>query len=111
MNMEIEKYPQVTVVTLPGETIEANSVEEFKKAILPIVETNTNLIFDMSRIRFIDSMGCSVLVFTARKLKEKEGCLKICCSSPQVTALFDMMGFRNILGIFNSKEEAVQSFR
>lgn len=110
MNLEIEKYPQVTVVTLPGETIEASSAAEFKRTILSTVETNTNLIFDMSRIRFIDSMGCGVLVFTARKLREKGGSLKICCSSAQVTALFEMMGFRNILGIFSSKEEAVQSF-
>ena len=111
MDLEIEKYPHATVVTLPGETIEAGSVEELKKAILPLVETNANLIFDMSRIRFIDSMGCGVLLFTERKLKEKGGHLNICCSSPQVTALFEMLGFRNFLGIYSSKEEAVKSFR
>ena len=111
MDLKIEKYPLASVVTFPGETIEAGSAEELKRAILPIVETNANLIFDMSRIRFIDSTGCGFLLFTERKLKEKGGRLNICCSSPQVTALFDMLGFRNFLGIFDSREEALESFR
>ena len=111
MDLEIEEYPLVTVVKFIGKTIEAGSVEKLKKAILPIAESNTNLIFDMSSIRFIDSMGCGVLLFADRKLKQKGGRLSICGSSPQVTALFDMLGFRNFLGIFDSKEEAVKSFR
>ncbi len=111
MNVEIEKHPSVTVVTLPGENIEAGSAEELKKALLPIVETIDNLIIDMNRIRFIDSKGCGVLLFTERKLKEKGGHLGVCCTSAPVAALFEMLGFRNFIGIFDSREEAVRSFR
>ncbi len=111
MDLEIQKFPLVAVVTFLGETIEAAIVEKLKKALLPIVETNANLIFDMNHIRFIDSTGCGVLLFTNRKLKQNGGRLNICCSSPQVTALFEMLGFRNFLGIFDSKEEALKSFQ
>ena len=73
MNFEQEKRGAVVFVTMPGESFEAAMVPDFKHNIAPVVEENTRVVFDLSNIRFLDSMGCGALLTCHRKLKEKNG--------------------------------------
>ena len=110
MGFEIEISGDIVVVLLPGETLEARITQEFTQNIEPLLEENTKVVFDMSRIRFIDSMGCRVLLTSHKRLKDKGGGLKLCCITDPVDSLFNLMGFNRLFGIFETREEAVGAF-
>jgi len=110
MDFNIETIGDIVVVLLPGETLEANITLEFKQDIKPILEENTKVVFDMSQIRFIDSMGCGVLLGALKRLKDKGGGLKLCCITNPVDSIFKLMGFDRLFGIFEMREDAVNAF-
>ena len=110
MDIDTETIGDIVVVLLPGETLEANITHEFTQDIEPLLEENTKVVFDMSQIRFIDSMGCRVLLTSHKRLQNKGGGLKLCCITDPVNTLFNLMGFNQLFGIFKTREEAVGAF-
>lgn len=111
MDFNIETIGDIVVVLLPGETLEASITQEFKQGIEPLLEENTKVVFDMSQIRFIDSMGCGVLLTSLKRLKDKGGGLKLCCITDPVDSIFKLMGFDRIFSIFEMREDAVNAFK
>jgi len=111
MDFNIETIGDIVVVLLPGETLEASITQEFKQGIEPLLEENTKVVFDMSQIRFIDSMGCGVLLTSLKRLKDKRGGLKLCCITDPVDSIFKLMGFDRIFSIFEMREDAVNAFK
>ena len=111
MDFNIETIGDIVVVLLPGETLEASITQEFKQGIEPLLEENTKIVFDMSQIRFIDSMGCGVLLTAFKMLKDKEGELKLCCITNPVGSIFKLMEFDRLFDIFETREAAVNAFK
>ncbi len=111
MDFDMETIGDIVVVLLPGETLEASITLEFKQGIEPLLEQNTKVVFDMSRIRFIDSMGCGVLLTSFKRLKDKGGWLKLCCITDPVDSIFKLMGFDRIFSIFENREDVVNAFK
>jgi len=110
VNFEVEKSGDVAVVLLPGETLEASNVDAFRDKMGPVLEGNAKIVFDMSQVRFIDSMACGLLLSLLKQLQQRGGGLKICCITPPVENLFTLMGFDKLFGIVKSREDAVKDF-
>ena len=110
MDFNIEAIGDIVVVTLPGETLEARITQEFTQNIEHLLEESTKVVFDMNQVRFIDSMGCRVLLITHKKLQNKGGGLKLCCITDPVTSIFNLMCFNQLFSIFKTREEAVGAF-
>jgi len=111
MNFEQEKKGAVIIITLPGETFEAAMVESFNRSIAPVIEENIFVVFDLSNIRFLDSMGCGALLACHKKLNEKNGKMGLCCAQKQVKAIFQLMGFSQLFDVFGTRKEAVRVYR
>lgn len=110
MNYKVEKAGAVAIVLMPGESFEAAMVEDFNHNMAPVIEENTHVIFDLSNIRFLDSMGCGALLSCHRQLKEKGGKMGLCCAQKQVNAIFDLMGFPQLFDVFETREEALEAY-
>jgi len=110
MNFEQEKTGAVVFVTMPGDSFEAAMVPDFKHNVAPVVEENTRVVFDLSNIRFLDSMGCGAFLTCHRELKEKGGKMGLCCAQKPVSAIFDLMGFSQIFDVFKTREEAKKAY-
>jgi len=65
----------------------------------------------MSRVRFIDSMGCGLFLSPFKRLQPQGGNLAICCATAPVVNLFKLMSIDRLFGLFRTREEAVASFR
>jgi len=111
MNFEQEKIGTVAIITLAEETFEAAMVEDFSHHMSPIIAENTHVVFDLSHIRFLDSMACGALLKCHRKLKDKGGKMGLCCAQKQVNAIFDLMGFPQLFDVFDDREEALRAYR
>ncbi len=101
----------VTVAVVPAEELDASNAAEFKRDVAPLLEATTKLVFDLSRLRFVDSSGLGAFISCLRKLNAKGGDLKLCGMSKQVRAVFELVRMHRIFDICGTREEAVRMFQ
>lgn len=110
MELNTEKIGDVAVVALQTEVLDAGNSEEFKASIAPVLDENPKVVFDMSRVRFLDSSGCGALLSCLRRLNSLGGDLKLYGIQETVRKLFELVRMFRIIEIYNTKEDAVGSF-
>ena len=111
MELAADKTENVAVVQIPVDELDASNAAELKRDIAPVLDTNTRLVIDLSRLRFIDSSGLGAMLSCLRQLSAKNGDLKLCCMTQQVRAAFELVRMHRIFDIFSTREEAVRAFQ
>ena len=86
MQLAVEIVGDVAVAAVPVDELDASNAAEFKRDIAPLLEANTKLVLDLSRLRFVDSSGLGAFISCLRKLNAKGGDLKLYGMSKQVTS-------------------------
>ena len=110
MHLAVDKVGEVAVVAVTVDELDAGNVGEFKRDIAPVLEANTSLVLDLSRLRFVDSSGLGAFISCLRKLNAKGGDLKLSGMSKQVRAVFELVRMHRVFDILGTKEEAVRAF-
>lgn len=110
MELSVEKAGEISVVTIPGENLDASNSKEFKRVMAPILESNSRVVFDLSQLRFVDSSGLVAILSCLRQLNAAGGDIKLTGMSKSVRALFELVRMHRIFEIFNTREEAVRAF-
>jgi anti-sigma B factor antagonist len=110
MELAVEKVDDVAIVGMPATELDAANTPEFKRDMAPVLDAHSKVVIDLSKLRFIDSSGLGAFLSCLRKLHEKQGELKLCCLPKQVRAVFDLVRMHHILGIHDTREEAVRAF-
>lgn len=110
MEMVFDKVGDVAVAAVPVEELDASNAGEFKRDVAPLLDANTNLVLDLSRLRFVDSSGLGAFISCLRKLNAKGGDLKLCGMSKQVRAVFELVRMHRVFDICATSEDAVRAF-
>ncbi len=110
MEIASDTMGDVGIAAVPVEELDASNAGELKRDIAPVLEANTKLVLDLSRLRFVDSSGLGTFISCLRKLNAKGGDLKLCGMSKQVRAVFELVRMHRIFEIYETKEEAVGAF-
>lgn len=110
MQLAVETIGNVTVVTIPVEDLDGTNAEEFKRDIAPVLATHSNLVLDVSRLRFVDSAGLGSVISCLRKLNAKGGDLKLSGMSTPVRGVIELVRMHRVFDILPTKEEAVRAF-
>jgi anti-sigma B factor antagonist len=110
MQLACEKVGDVSVCAVPVEELDASNAGEFKRDIAPWLETNTKVVLDLSRLRFVDSSGLGAFISCLRKLNGKGGDLKLSGMSKQVRGVFELVRMHRVFEILPTKEDAVRAF-
>jgi len=110
MELSTEKIGDVTVVLLLTEVLDAANADEFKTGFASIAEESKKIILELSRVRFIDSYGCRILLSCFRQAKSSGGDLKICRVQETVGTVFELVWLDRVIDVFESREEAVKAF-
>jgi anti-anti-sigma factor len=111
MEITVDKIGEVAVVAVPVEELDAGNTAEFKRDIAPALETNTKVVLDLSKLRFLDSSGLGSFLSCLRKLNSKGGDLKLCGMSPRVRTVIELVRMHRVFDIYRTKEEAVRAFQ
>ena len=85
--------------------LDASNAGEFKRDIAPVLQANTKLVLDLSRLRFVDSSGLGAMLSCLRQLSAKSGDLKLCGMSKQVRGLFELVRMHRIFDIYGTQEK------
>lgn len=67
------------------------------------------VIVDLSAATFIDSTAIGVIIGAASKLGEVGSEMAIACTDEQILNIFQIVGLREVLSIYDSREEALGS--
>jgi anti-sigma B factor antagonist len=110
MAIAFDRMDDVTVVMMPMEELDASNSDDFKREVAPLLESTTKLVFDLGRLRFVDSSGLGAFISCLRKANARGGDVKICSMSKQVRTVFELVRMHRIFDIYGTKEEAAHAF-
>jgi anti-sigma B factor antagonist len=110
MTLTMENFEDVTVVEVPGAALDSSISSDFKTAASSLMKPGAKVVFDLTRTRFVDSMGLGVIVSCLRQVHAVQGELKLCGMNNAVRTLFELVRMHRVFEIFNTREEAVRSF-
>jgi len=100
--------PAVKVIALDGELDESN-MEELKTQMDPILnDVNiTSVIFNLEKLKFINSKGIGFLVSVHTHLAKDQRHLIISSATVEVMDVISLVGLTAIIPCFNTIEEAL----
>ena len=111
MQLKITEQDDIVNLTIEEERMDAHNSGDLKEQMLQLFdEGKCNLIIDLSAVRFIDSSGLGALVSGFKNASAREGNLKLCCLQPQVRSMFELTRLHRVFEIFNTLDEALNSF-
>jgi len=110
MEVAVEKVKDVAVVLVPVDELDASNVAEFKRDIASVLQAYSEVVLDLSRLRFVDSSGMGSILSCLRQLSAKGGDLKLCGMTRQVRAVFELVRMHRIFDIRATQEEAIGAF-
>ncbi len=111
MQLNITEQGNLVRINIEEERMDAHNSGDLKEQMLQLFdEGKSNLIIDLSAVRFIDSSGLGALVSGFKNASAREGSLKLCCLQPQVRSMFELTRLHRVFEIYNSAEEAQESF-
>ncbi len=96
-----------TVVSLGGE-IDVYTAPFVRERLDEAVrEGRTNLIVDLTQVRFLDSTGLGVLVGRLKLTRSRGGSLRLVGSEDRVLKVFSITGLDKVFEIYPTLDEAV----
>jgi anti-sigma B factor antagonist len=88
--------------------IDAVTAKLFEAAVLtPVQSSETPVVLDLDRLKYISSAGLRVILLAARQQKQKNAKFALCNLHDEVRDVFEISGFAKILDIYPSREAAV----
>lgn len=73
-------------------------------------ENMFKVIFDFSKVDWINSRGIGICVTTATALRNRDGDLKLACLNGKVRSLLDKMRMFKVLDAYDNVDDALKSF-
>jgi len=100
----------VIVMELPQQLNRA-AVKTLFNELQPLLETDRpRLVFDCSQVRLIDSDGVAMLLQCMQGAMRRDGDLKLAAVSATAGAILELMRVERLFEVFDTAQEAVQSF-
>jgi anti-anti-sigma factor len=105
-------HGQVLVITPHTERLDAMNASAFKDKILGLTRKMGfwKIVFDLSKVQFIDSSGLGAFLAIHRTLSQEGGALKLAHLNKTIQTLFEIVSMHRIFDIFPQAEDAVKSF-
>ncbi len=101
----------VQVVDVNG-FVDAHTYSELAEVLNGLIAGgNYDLILDLKQLEYISSAGFTVLLATVRKVREKQGDLRLVNLPPKIRKIADVLGCSSIIKIFDDSKEALASFK
>ena len=105
MELYHEKKGDNLIITIKGR-LDAGTTPEAEKAIRKIIEEgNARLLFNLSDLEYLSSVGLRVILWVTKEIAAKKGKLVLCALNQYVMEIFEVSGFDRLIPI----EETVES--
>ena len=121
MELETKNIDGITVIELAGRmTVDKiySLTKSIERMVFPFTgkiqdsagKSHSRVVLDMKGVEAIDSSGLGTILFLAKKCRALGGELKIVSIRPDVKTVFEIVKFDYIFDIYDSLDDAVQSY-
>jgi anti-sigma B factor antagonist len=111
MLLNTESVDGITIVQVP-ERINSTNSRAFEKDLAPfLMGANAKLVFDLTQVKQLDSSGLGSIVGCLKHLRTVGGDLKLCGLSKQIRTLLELVRMHHVFDIFNTRQEAIDSYK
>lgn len=91
--------------------LDAATVSIFEQAMQQLLDgRHYRLVVDLGSVSYISSSGLRAMITARRQARAQGGDMLLCCMSPRVRQVFDMMGFSSVFGVFDDVGQAIAMF-
>ncbi|WP_431969084.1 STAS domain-containing protein [Actinacidiphila sp. bgisy160] len=98
-----------TVVEADG-GMDAHTAPMVREGVIKLIdEGHRHFVLDLGFVTFMDSMGLGVIVAITKRIREREGSLRLASVSGRILRILDLSGMRESYEIYPSAEEATGS--
>lgn len=109
MEIQVEEKEGFRVVTPIGE-LDVYTVPLFRKVILKLEgERRHDIVFDLTRVSFIDSSGLGSLIETFQKSQAVKGELAFVIDNPRLLKIIRLVDLHKVFKIYPNLGRALQS--
>ena len=109
MENKIMMQKGVLVAMLEGE-LDLNSADGYREAIDDaIMRTDAMyLVFDLSKVTFIDSSGLGMMLGRYKKIEQKGGRSAMCGIGVGLNRMIEVSGLRKLMPVYETREDAIE---
>lgn len=110
MKMEVSQKGKIIILKCEG-SLDADNVAAFKKTAYDLLDKGSlKFVLDATSIDFVDSMGLGVLISMLRRVKQKDGDIKIAALAPDVKTIFEITKLYRLFDVCDTPKEAISKF-
>ena len=111
MDMEEKRQGDVLILTLSGELMGGDESKDFQDKIYHCIkEQDVQVVVDMIDVKWMNSSGLGIIMAGLTTLRSSDGDLRLANVSDRVLRPIEVTKLDQVLRIFNSVEEAVNSY-
>ena len=105
------KYGDVTVLELSGRLAEGRDTDALSVRINNLADKGSRkIIFDLSKVHWIDSSGLGLLIRAYTRMQKVEGDLKLARVTRSVNSLLQTTKLTTVFAVHETLEDAIYSF-
>lgn len=110
MNIDVKQQGDIQVMCCGG-SLDADTVTAFKKVAYDLVSSGaTRFIIDCTDLTFIDSMGLGVLISLLRRVRSRDGDVKMAALSDEVKTIFEITRLHRLFDVCADSSAALRQF-
>ncbi len=110
MEINEKKVGGVSVVALGGR-LDAYVSSDVEQKLNRLIDADEIwLVVSLERLDYISSSGLRVLLASLKKVRKREGDVKLACMKPHIREVFDVAGFSQLFSIYDLEDVAIQAF-
>ncbi len=109
MELDQKIVDNIPIISVSGR-IDATTSKDLETALNSLIEqNNNNLVIDLAGVEYISSVGLRVMLSALKKVRPKQGDVKLVSLQPFVREVFEITGFTKLFTIYPNQEEAIGS--
>ena len=99
------------VVKRVPETMNSRQARDFYRGILPVLSSDRpQIVFDMSKMKRVDSVGISVFLQCMRQAMMHDGDIRMAGVLPQTAVIFELTRIGRLFEMYENSTAAAKSF-
>ena len=110
MQVILKKNGRTLIAQLIGE-LDHHSAVEVRETLENAIKSKAiqNLIFDFSKLNFMDSSGIGVIIGRYKLIKALGGTVNVVCANRQMDRLMTMSGLKKLIDVYSDLDQAISN--
>ena len=110
ISFEARAENDMVVISISGQ-LDSFASRDLKAEFKDLIDArNYMLLLDFEKVSYVDSSGIGAVVAAAQQLRKRKGDIRLFGMAADIRKAFDLIGASKVLEIFETEQEALNSF-